>query len=88
MSTRDHVWTIVDRPYGYRFSLSLDLRFAPSDFWVGLYWRRNHWATPSDGWDAGRPTGDHYTVPWSFHAHLCLLPMLPLHLFVSRKVAL
>jgi hypothetical protein len=81
-------WRFIQRPYGYRFGLYAQIQLEPRDLWVGVFWRLHRWKSQSEGWDIGRPQGDRFTVPWTLHVYLCVVPILPLHISLSRKVKL
>jgi hypothetical protein len=56
----------------------------PRDVWVGLFWRVNRYRATITGWDCHH--GDYIGQPWSAHAYVCVVPMLPLHIFITRTV--
>lgn len=57
------------------------IQVEPHDFWVGMFWRFERWhdCTGSDR------RGD-YRNPWTLHLYICLLPLLPIHVYVHRTV--
>jgi hypothetical protein len=62
--------------------IAMQFQWEPRDLWIGAFWqfRRSH----SSGWD--HKHGSWSDAPWSLHVYLCLLPTLPLHIYVMRTI--
>ena len=60
------------------------LQLEPRDLWVGVFWRFERWRAEITGSD--HKHGAYIAAPWSLHLYVCILPMLPLHVYVHRTV--
>lgn len=67
-----------------RAHVAVQFQFEPRDCWVGVFWRFRRSAGEHTGWN--RHHGAFSAAPWSLHADICLLPMLPLHVYIMRTV--
>jgi hypothetical protein len=58
--------------------MQIQIEFKPQDCWVGVFWKRTHYAafTTRFGWSVPRRR---MTDVW-----ICLVPMLPLHISWCR----
>ena len=64
--------------------IAMQFQWEPRDLWVGVFWRLERWKAPATGWD--RYHGKIDAMPWSLHVYVCVLPMLPLHIYVMRTI--
>jgi hypothetical protein len=51
------------------------LEWKPEDCWVGVFWRRGEWANNRKS-----------KTEWRTDVWICLLPMLPIHLWWIRPM--
>lgn len=64
--------------------VAVQFQLEPRDCWIGVFWRLERWKSPAHGWD--KHHGPYRAAPWSLHAYICLLPMIPLHVYIMRTV--
>lgn len=64
--------------------VAVQVQWEPRDLWVGVFWRFDRWKSQNTGWD--RHHGEWIANPWSLHAYICLVPLLPIHVYVMRTV--
>jgi hypothetical protein len=78
-----HSWRFLD--WTARFAhIAAQFQWEPRGLWVGVFWdfhRRNPLGT---GWD--RHHGPISGFPWSLHVYICIVPTLPLHVYVQRML--
>lgn len=62
----------------------MQFQWEPRDLWVGVFYDFRRSKSQGTGWDCqhGEITG----FPWSLHVYVCLLPTVPLHIYVSRTL--
>lgn len=66
------------------FHLSIQAQWEPRNLWIGVFWRLEKWKAEITGSDAKH--GRYIACPWSLHIYVCVLPMLPLHVYIERTV--
>lgn len=52
--------------------------------WIGAFWRFDRWKGTTTGSD--RKHGSFSAMPWSLHVYVCIVPLLPIHIYVNRTV--
>jgi hypothetical protein len=67
-----------------RFHLAMQFQVEPRDLWVGVFWRFDRYKATITGWDChhGAISGE----PWNLHLYVCLVPCLPLHVYLLRTL--
>jgi hypothetical protein len=74
-------WRFID--WTARFAhIAAQFQLEPRDLWVGVFWRFERWKAKGTGWD--HVHGEISGMPWSFHAYICVVPMIPLHIYIMR----
>lgn len=63
--------------------IAAQFQWEPRDLWIGVFWRLERWRAEITGWD--RKHGD-LRNPWSLHIYVCLVPTVPLHIYVMRTL--
>ncbi len=76
-------WRFLDwtaRP----FHAAAQFQFEPRTLWIGATWDLHRWQATITGSD--NKHGPYIARPWSLHVYACLLPTLPLHVYIERTV--
>ena len=63
--------------------LAAQFQLEPRDLWVGVFWKFDRWTAGITGRDSA---GTYSARPWSLHLYVCIVPLVPLHIYVERMV--
>lgn len=63
--------------------VAAQFQWEPRDLWVGAFWDFHRWHAGITGRDSA---GTYSERPWSFHLYVCIVPLLPLHIYIERMV--
>ena len=76
-------WRFLD--WTARFGhIAAQFQWEPCDLWVGVFWRFRRFKGTITGWD--RHHGEVTGQPWHLHVYVCIVPMVPLHVFITRTL--
>lgn len=64
--------------------IAVQIQWEPRDLWVGVFWQFHRWHAQITGSD--NKHGTYIARPWSLHVYLCIVPLLPIHVYVERTV--
>ena len=64
--------------------IAVQIQWEPHDMWIGAFWRFDRWKGEATGSD--RKHGAISAMPWSLHLYICLVPLLPIHVYVMRTI--
>lgn len=66
-----------------RFYLAVELQWEPRDLWVGAFWTFNRWSGITG---ADSKHGAYIARPWTMRVYICILPMVPIHVYIDRTI--
>lgn len=65
-----------------RADIGAGIHFEPRDLWIGVHWKFRKYRGTSTGWD--RKHGAYTGRPWTLDLYVCVFPMFPAHIWISR----
>ncbi|MDE2468704.1 MAG: hypothetical protein KGL35_08170 [Bradyrhizobium sp.] len=67
-----------------RAHVAVQIPLEPRGLWIGVFWQLHRHRGTITGLD--NKHGAFVAQPWNLHVYICAVPMLPIHVYVSRTV--